>query len=129
MIHYGRRANRGAKLMKVAIVSVDNRIRRSLLMLLQSYPELGVSCWNEYAGDSIPDETAVVIMDIDSVLAIQDWPSLIGKHPVIFYSQSKEYAELVDWLYMYKADFFNVYTHPDCVLHLIEKAWCRSEFK
>jgi DNA-binding NtrC family response regulator len=112
--------------MKVAVVAHDDRVRKSLLALLRAFPEVEISFLKELADSSIPNETDAVIIDIESVLANQGWPIFVKKHPVILYSHSKEFAELVDWLHMYKADFFNVYTHPDCVLHLIKKA-CRMK--
>jgi hypothetical protein len=113
--------------MKAVIVSENGRVRKSLMMLLQAYPELEVSLLKDYARCSMPDDTDVVIMDIDSMLDNRHRPSFICNHPVIFYSRSKEFSELVDWLHKYNADFINVYTHPDCVLHLIKKACTRKK--
>lgn len=117
---------KGAELMKAVIVSDNGRVGKSLILLLQAYPELEISFLKDARG-SVPDDADVVIVDIDSMLANQLRPSLFNNHPVIFYSRSKEFSELVDWLHMYNADFINVYTHPDCVLHLIKKACSRRK--
>ncbi|MDT0163339.1 MULTISPECIES: hypothetical protein [Bacillus] len=113
--------------MKAVIVSGNKRVRKSLMMLLQAYPELEVFFLEDYEPFSIPDDTDVVIMDIDSLLDVQQLPYLISSHSLIFYSRSKEFSELVDWLHVYNADFINVYTPPDCVLHLIKKACSRRK--
>lgn len=112
--------------MKAVIVSDNGRVGKSLILLLQAYPELEVSFLKDARG-SVPDDADVVIMDIDSMLANQLRLSFFSNHPVIFYSRSREYSELVYWLHKYDADFINVYTHPDCVLHLIKKACTRRK--
>ncbi|MGD6844457.1 hypothetical protein ACQCVH_18345 [Bacillus infantis] len=113
--------------MKAVIVSGNRQVRKSLMMLLLAYPELEVYLLDDYEPFSMPDDTDVVIMDIDSLLDTQQFPYFIGSHSLIFYSRSREFSELVDWLHMYNADFINVYTHPDCVLHLIKKACSRRK--
>ncbi|MCA1038355.1 hypothetical protein LCM00_02430 [Bacillus infantis] len=113
--------------MKAVIVTGNKPVRKSLMMLLQAYPELEVFFLDDNEPFSIPDDTDVVIMDIDSLLDIQQLTYFIGSHSLIFYSRSKEFSELVDWLHIYNADFFNVYTPPDCVLHLIKKACSRRK--
>jgi hypothetical protein len=113
--------------MKAVIVSENGRVRKSLMMLLQAYPEIEVSILENDESRSMPDGADVAIVDIDTMLDNQNRPSLKGNYPLIFYSRSMEFSELVDWLHMYNADFINVYTHPDCVLHLIKKACTRRK--
>ena len=107
-------------MINVAIISSNAHIQKSLRLLIKTDPDLTII----QSVEKISCKKVVMLVDLE-IMNLEDLLSRYSEHvPIILYSHSKEFLDMSYILNKYKVKFFNVYTKPECILHLIKEPFC-----
>lgn len=107
-------------MINVAILSGNQHIQKSLSLLVKTDPDLNMIKHQEI------DVNMKVVLLVDTEMDDLEvcLRSFSGHVPIVLYSHSKDFLDMSYLLNKYKVNFFNVYTKPECILHIIKEPFC-----